>query len=178
VIYTGYAFNVIKKEENLEGIHGGEEEEGRELTRSGRLGRQRHDEVVDVVSSSRFGDVLRQDREMVAGISTSGRPPPALPLCLQSSFLPAVVTDNHHRAAPGCLAGGQLAQPVELDCWGGHHQERSHGRRPADILIRGVVDQKEGRPLQNGGGGGQWRTQEKIEGGHTANIIIFALAHT
>jgi hypothetical protein len=41
VIYTGYAFNVIKKEGNLEGMHGGgEEEEGRELTRSGRLGRQ------------------------------------------------------------------------------------------------------------------------------------------
>jgi hypothetical protein len=35
---------------------------------------------------------------MVADISMSGRPPPALPLCLQSSFLPAVVTKNHRRA--------------------------------------------------------------------------------
>jgi hypothetical protein len=59
---------------------------------------QRRDEVVDVVSSSRFGNVRRQVGEMVADISTSGRPPPALPLCLQSSFLPAVVTKNHRRA--------------------------------------------------------------------------------
>jgi hypothetical protein len=82
VIYTGYAFNVIKMEGNLEGMHGGgEEEEGRELTRS-----------------SRFGNVRRQVREMVADISTLGRPPPALPLCLQSSFLPAIITKNHHRA--------------------------------------------------------------------------------
>jgi hypothetical protein len=43
---------------------------------------------------------------------------------------------------------------VELDCWGGHHQARSHGQRPAGILIHGVVDQKEGRPLRDGGGGG------------------------
>jgi hypothetical protein len=83
VIYDGYAFNVIKKEGNLEGMHGrGEEEEGRELTRSSRFGRQQRDEVVDVVSSSKFGNIRRQVREMVADISTSGRPPPALPLCL------------------------------------------------------------------------------------------------
>jgi hypothetical protein len=37
--------------------------------------------------------------------------------------------------------GGSLGEPVELPGSGGRHQERSHGRQPAGILVRGVVFQ-------------------------------------
>jgi hypothetical protein len=51
------------------------------------------------MSSTAAGSGRRQVGETVADISTSGRLPPALPLRLQSSFLPAIVTENHRRAA-------------------------------------------------------------------------------
>jgi hypothetical protein len=113
----------------LGGIHGGEEEGGRELTGRCRLGRQQRTELWSTWGAAGLGTL---PAAAIGTTSPSSRCHPA-PLPARAA------SDRHSRPALLVPTGGQPGQPVELHVSASHHHVREHGQRPAGILFCGAL---------------------------------------